>query len=1030
MSVGGVGGNLSQKIWIEMQAIGGEVADDVVRQQRAIEDQARAMMVAFQDNVITGDVLVKLLAQLGKTYDTLTKQTQDFINAKNREKQAEQELAAVRAALGARQATQQKEIHDERVRQWTVEQAKLATVAAEEAALWKQLYAEQAQALKDLDAIRTKLYVQENADAKAVHDEKVRLWQEEQAHIAMAIAQETDLAAVRAGLSTKENAAAMAAHQEKVRIWQEEQTQIAAELAAEADMKAVRAALQQQDVTNTQAAHDQKVRLWQEETTAQEVAYQKWLQINASGITAAQNRVAIETQQRDALKNTIDVWAQGFTQVNKLADAQANYDRALKHVGQAETEAVASQKALTAAQQVYQQSGVGNVQALTNLKDARERVTRAEVASETAVGTLTAAQRRLNDETAKANTVIMASGTAADNATPKHSNLSRAIFITSQGVQDLEYGFRSVVNNVPQAVMEWTRVFGGSIEKAYAWGAGLGIAATAVSVFSNQITALWKSFTTSDAEKALGLVDTLKTNLESLKSSSWYIRIDTKEIEAAEEKYKRAKRAKDAFEAASMAQTEEQAEAGKRVIHAVVESAGGTDQVSGTKNIVDTMEKFRDAHPEMFKDNPLVKKMDTLREEIEAAKEVAENQFATPEARAGATEMMGYAEGKIDNLRKKLRDSYAQRIGEAMRGVDAEAGWIEQWLDADRDFFRKAGIGDQFRTELAAARRGQVRSDLAAGNQDPLWKQKQTAAREEARQKVDQAKKEAAEAKKVAADKTKADAKTAREAKAKTTKLGRAQDRVRTLVQRGTIQGFKNTFKTKFGETMDFIIKNRKELEKTAKGDVAEDAKTAAQFGKGLGPDIQAFLINQKLLNAQKRQLSQTPVGRRQIKQYEREEKTRQAQVRANIRDRNRDPFFRQKMRGASAQDKAMLEFQDQMALQGGMPMNRDSQRNFLDQMLASVLAASGAPGANEGDRAFGLAGKIVGTADKQVNAMVADQMLNQGNTMEALTATQGMILGRLQQAENSLRRVQTGQGNLRRNAQDNRPGPLPPASE
>lgn len=61
---------------------------------------------------------------------------------------------------------------------------------------------------------------------------------------------------------------------------------------------------------------------------------------------------------------------------------------------------------------------------------------------------------------------------------------------------------------------------------------------------------------------------------------------------------------------------------------------------------------------------------------------------------------------------------------------------------------------------------------------------------------------------------------------------------------------------------------------------------------------------------------------------------------------------------------------------------------------------------------------------------MVADQMLNQGNTMEALTATQGMILGRLQQAENSLRRVQTGQGNLRRNAQDNRPGPLPPASE
>jgi hypothetical protein len=75
------GGDLNQKISVEMQQIGGDVADDVVRKVEAMAQKVRELAEMFEMGVISGDKLVSMKAKLSRECATLIKQSKEFTQA-------------------------------------------------------------------------------------------------------------------------------------------------------------------------------------------------------------------------------------------------------------------------------------------------------------------------------------------------------------------------------------------------------------------------------------------------------------------------------------------------------------------------------------------------------------------------------------------------------------------------------------------------------------------------------------------------------------------------------------------------------------------------------------------------------------------------------------------------------------------------------------------------------------------------------------------------------------------------------------
>ena len=69
--------------------------------------------------------------------------------------------------------------------------------------------------------------------------------------------------------------------------------------------------------------------------------------------------------------------------------------------------------------------------------------------------------------------------------------------------------------------------------------AGLGALATVVSALGPTVRDMWRDFVSNDAEKSIETVESVERHLKNMTSQLWFVRIDTSEVEAMEERLRR-----------------------------------------------------------------------------------------------------------------------------------------------------------------------------------------------------------------------------------------------------------------------------------------------------------------------------------------------------------------------------------------------------------------------------------------------------------------------------------------------------------
>lgn len=113
------------------------------------------------------------------------------------------------------------------------------------------------------------------------------------------------------------------------------------------------------------------------------------------------------------------------------------------------------------------------------------------------------------DTLGKAETAARRTGQGIGNAFGKGSQAAMGLMQFGQMVDDMQYGFRAIVNNIPQVGMAIGRGLGYGIEQSATFAGVIGIAAVAV----NQLVNHWEGLQRAFSDKTG--IDAAKSNLEA-----------------------------------------------------------------------------------------------------------------------------------------------------------------------------------------------------------------------------------------------------------------------------------------------------------------------------------------------------------------------------------------------------------------------------------------------------------------------------------------------------------------------------------
>lgn len=380
-----------------------------------------------------------------------------------------------------------------------------------------------------------------------------------------------------------------------------------------------------------------------------------------------------------------------------------------------ERELIAAQDALATAQQ--RSGGAWNSEvadAVTRVGDAEVRLAAAKRDVAAAAAVEQVAQLHSAEIDDKATVAKNRSAVATTSASDRMIHATRTVYYASQAIQDLEYGFAAIVNNLPLIANEAARAMNLSSSAAMLWASGIAIVGTAADIAWPHIKHLFEIIATEDvAADPTASLARLERRLDALKKGSWFIHIDAKEVEDLELRVAQLKQKIDAANRAALSQTEAEQAAGQRFKVAAGEFAGGTGTKTGSKNVDEAIAEAMLAHPEQFQDVKRVRDIQKLQARVARSEALLDQ--STGMAAVGAARGLEVNQMALDKAIVALREHAKSIEGGAQLGKASDIAELTRIFDTNQDIFRKRGIGDEFRDILGQAGEAQVKADLDKG---------------------------------------------------------------------------------------------------------------------------------------------------------------------------------------------------------------------------------------------------------------------------------------------------------------------------
>jgi hypothetical protein len=229
--------------------------------------------------------------------------------------------------------------------------------------------------------------------------------------------------------------------------------------------------------------------------------------------------------------------------LEKVAVAATSVEKAVKQQAAATAELEHETYDLADA---YEVLGVESTSVFTSAQQ-QSAAFRAEAA---AMGTVEVAA-------AKASKSVRKLADDKDKATKASGNLGRGLLEASRGLEDLQYGFAGVVNNIPVMVER----FGGSAGLA----AAISLVAIGINIAIPRVKALWEAFEemSGKIKEPTSAIETLTKRIDEIKEKKILLAVDRKELDEAEKQVKRLKQLQAEYEANARHQTVDEVAAGK-----------------------------------------------------------------------------------------------------------------------------------------------------------------------------------------------------------------------------------------------------------------------------------------------------------------------------------------------------------------------------------------------------------------------------------------------------------------------------------
>lgn len=326
--------------------------------------------------------------------------------------------------------------------------------------------------------------------------------------------------------------------------------------------------------------------------------------------------------------------------------------------------------------------------ALDDLADAYQRgaVTGSEYAADKA--RLEAAIA--GEERATAKLLKGYKGLAADTdrASKASGKLGLGFLEVSRAVEDAQYGFRGVINNIPQMIM----LFGGTAGLA----SSLSLVAVGVNVLLSRLKELWSSLSEGDVRTASDQIKDLAEKVKELSEKPMRLRVEQVELDEATRKLEALKRGVAEFEAGQRKQKVHEAEAGNIVEEILAESETGRAAIQ---------EKMRaQVEARDLANSVTIKDARVAREkaaadlaEIDAALEAAtdlDERRGLIDAGGEAQRRLTAATRREEDARNKIADAAEQEVGGVIER--ARTGHGRDQAEAIADLARRLGaVGER-----------------------------------------------------------------------------------------------------------------------------------------------------------------------------------------------------------------------------------------------------------------------------------------------------------------------------------------------
>lgn len=299
--------------------------------------------------------------------------------------------------------------------------------------------------------------------------------------------------------------------------------------------------------------------------------------------------------------------------------------------------------------------------------------------------------------------------TDAEEAAEASKRFSYGILHVAHAIQDLQYGFGAVLNNIPLVV----QAMGGSAGLA----GGVMMAGVAVTVFGDKLKGFATSLGLMGDQVATAKLDMagLEETIKQFEAKPMMFRVDYADLRMAREQLAQLKKEESDFQALKDQRTNLQEKVGKAFAEAVVEKAGGTDEESGAANLAKLVEEAKRRQGTL--DTPattgdrarlanLIKKQQSDRELL------ATNLLGAEERERLIVEEGGFAEeilavrARIDAATTKAVEGL---IARAKQGIGVAVDEVLNLVDAQADVFKKgvpgaAPVGEEFRAAVNQAR--------------------------------------------------------------------------------------------------------------------------------------------------------------------------------------------------------------------------------------------------------------------------------------------------------------------------------------